>query len=105
MDRKQQLLDMLVRQPNDAFLLFALGMEHAKLGECDAAMARFDAAIAADPGYVAAHTQKATLCEKLRRIDEARAAYLAGIAAAAERNDTHAAARMREALERLDRLG
>ena len=102
-DRKAQLLAMLERQPDDLFLRFALAMEQVKLGENDAALAAFDRVIELDPAYTPAYTQKAGLCEKLSRFDDAKATYRRGIASAKARGDHHAASKMQETLDRLVR--
>lgn len=103
-DRKSQLLAMLERQPADTFLLFALAMEQTKLGEADAALAGFERVVELDPAYTAAYTQKALLCEKLGRFDAAKETYRRGIASAKARGDAHAAAKMQETLDRLERM-
>ena len=103
-DRKGQLLDMLARQPDEVFLRFALAMEHVKLGEDDQALAAFGRVIKLDPSYTAAYTQRAALCEKLSRFDEAKATYRRGIASANARGDHHAASKMQETLDRLVRV-
>ncbi|MDD4890707.1 MAG: tetratricopeptide repeat protein [Phycisphaerae bacterium] len=102
-DRREQLQAMLVKQPNDAFLHFALAMECAKLGDADAALAEFDRVIELDPSYTAAYTQKALLCEKLNRLDDAKATYRRGIESAKARGDHHAVSKMQEVLDRLVR--
>jgi Tfp pilus assembly protein PilF len=102
-DRKQQLLAMLAKSPNDLFLRFALAMEHAKLGETREAVAAFDSVLAADPGYVTAWFQKANLLEQFKQFDLAKETYRKGVQAAAIKGDHHSATKMREALERLVR--
>lgn len=103
-DRKQQIETMLQRQPNDAFLHFALAMEQSKLNEHQAALAGFDRVIALDPAYTAAYTQKASLLERLERFDEAKAVYRQGIESARARGDRHAESKMQETLDRLVRV-
>ena len=54
-----QLEKLLALDPADAFVLYALAMEHAKLAEKDRAFAYFDRCIAADPAYCYAYFHKA----------------------------------------------
>ena len=102
--RKEQLVAMLQSQPDDVFLNFALAMELAKSDQPADALAQFDRVIALDPAYTAAYTQKAALCEKLGRFDEAKRVYCQGIESAKARGDKHAASKMQEVLDRLERL-
>jgi Flp pilus assembly protein TadD len=102
--RKEQLVAMLQGQPDDLFLNFALAMELVKLDQSADALALFDRVITLDPAYTAAYTQKAALCEKLSRFDEAKRVYRQGIESAKARGDHHAASKMQEVLDRLERL-
>ncbi|MCG3178085.1 MAG: hypothetical protein BIFFINMI_00408 [Phycisphaerae bacterium] len=97
-DRRRQLQEMIGDEPDDAFLHFALAMEHRKAGDLPDALAEFDRAIAADDAYVAAWFQKArTLAESGDR-ESAKEVYAGGIAVADRIGDRHAAGEMREAL-------
>lgn len=58
-DRIAQLKAMLESDPNDTFCLYGLGMEYARLGQHQQAMAWFDRAIDADPSYSYAYFHKA----------------------------------------------
>jgi Tfp pilus assembly protein PilF len=102
-DRKQQLLEMLAKTPGDAFLHFALAMEHAKLGEHEQALQQFARVIEIDPTYTPAYTQQAVLLEKLGRLADAKAVYRRGIESARARGDRHAESKMQETLDRLVR--
>ncbi len=101
--RKDQLVAMLRGAPDDLFLHFALAMEHAKLDETEQAIEQFEQVLRIDPAYVAAFAQKAALCERTGRVEQAKRTYREGIAAATTRGDRHSADRMQEALDRLVR--
>lgn len=98
-DRREKLREMIERTPNDAFLLFALAMEHGKAGDFDEAVAQFDRTLTADANYVPAHFQKGLTLQKMGRLDDARAALRKGVEVAEATGDPHAATEMREALQ------
>ncbi len=89
-DRLDKLTSMLERQPNDAFLLYGTGLELKKLGRSAEALAYLDKVIAVDPGYCYAYHQKGLIHEANGNLDEAKAAYRAGIDAAVRTGDAHA---------------
>ena len=90
----ERLQEFLRSKPNDSFVRYGLAMELAKLGRTEEAAACFKELIAADPNYVPAYQQAAMLLQRSGRSEEARALLGAGIAAAARRGDSHAAAEM-----------
>jgi tetratricopeptide (TPR) repeat protein len=89
-ERLEKLQILLERQPNDPFLLYGMGLELKKLGRTDDALASLDKVTAVDPGYCYAHHQKGLIYEANGRLDEAIAAYRAGIDAAIRAGDAHA---------------
>ena len=58
-DRMAQLLKLLALEPNDAFVLYGLGQEHAKRGEHAQACGYYDKCLAVDPAYCYAYYHKA----------------------------------------------
>jgi Flp pilus assembly protein TadD len=101
MERLQQLQSMLEKNPNDAFLLYALGLEHKKAGALEEALRFLDRAIAADSGYCYAYYQRGQVLEQAGRTADARQAYRDGVAAATRVGDTHAAGELQGALDML----
>ena len=89
MSRIEQLRNLLADEPDDVFLNFGLAMELVHAGQADEALAAFDAVIALDPNYTAAHVQKAHLLIKAGRREDARAVIDAGIASAKKAGDAH----------------
>lgn len=57
--RMEQLRQMLEAEPNDAFCLYSMALEHAKIGEHGPAIEWFDRALAADPNSCYAYYHKA----------------------------------------------
>jgi tetratricopeptide (TPR) repeat protein len=98
-ERLSKLMAMLQREPNDPFLLYSIGLEHKKAGALEEAVSWLDRTIAADRLYCHAYFQKGQVLESLGRLDAAREAYRAGIAAAGEKGDTHAASELQGALD------
>lgn len=101
MERLQQLVAMLEKNPQDAFLLYAIGLEHKKAGALDEALRFLDGAIQADSGYCYAYYQRGQVLEQAGRTSDAREAYQDGIAAAARVGDAHAASELQGALDML----
>jgi len=101
MTRREKLQVLLEKQPDDAFLHYALAMELVKEGESVAALESFDGALRLDAGYVAAHYQKANALVSLDRADEARTTLNAGIAAARAKGDAHSEEELRALLSSL----
>jgi thioredoxin-like negative regulator of GroEL len=99
--RRQQIEEMLAADPNDAFLRYALAMEHAGAGEHEAAWRRFEEMFALTPEYVPAYLQAGQLLVRMGRSDEAREVFGRGIAVARQQHDEHAAGEMEGFLSQL----
>lgn len=96
----------LLQQGQDAPLLrFAIGNEYLRAEQPDAAIEHLQAATAQDAGYSAAWKLLGKALEAAGRKDEARSAFEAGIAAAADSGDRQAAKEMTVFLRRLQRDG
>jgi Tfp pilus assembly protein PilF len=97
-----KLRAMLGKSPGDTFLLYALGMENKKSGDSAAALQLFDQVIQLDWGYCYAYHQKGLVLEAEGQIEAARAAYRAGIDAAARKGDGHAREEIAAALAMIE---
>ena len=97
-DRLTKLQQMLEREPNDSFLLYALAMEHKKALNLPEALQFFDRVIQKDPDYPVAYHQKGIVLEQTGDLDGARQAYRAGIAVATKIGNHHAREEMEAAL-------
>ena len=84
-DRLTKLTSMLERDPHDAFLLYAIAMEHKKLGRLSDALNYLAGTLDKDPDYAVAHQQAGMLHEQLGDMEAAREAYRRGIAVASRR--------------------
>jgi tetratricopeptide (TPR) repeat protein len=101
-DKLAQLTAMLAQQPRDAFLLYALGMEHKKLGDPVKALEFYSRTIEVDPNYCYAYYQKGQTFEQQGNPDAAKQSYRDGIDAARRTNDAHAQGELETALQMLE---
>lgn len=99
--RRQKLEAFLSAHPADAFARYGLAMECASTGDNDAAIGHFQHLLESHPEYISGYFQFGQLLAKLGRTDQARQTLAAGIAAAENHGDTHAAGEMRSALQSL----
>lgn len=97
-DRVQKLRTMLEKQPNDPFLLYAMGMDLKKSKSYAHAIEYFDRTIQNDPAYCYAYFQKGQTFELSGDVDSAKIAYREGIAAAKAKGDAHAQGEIEQAL-------
>jgi tetratricopeptide (TPR) repeat protein len=98
----QQLHALLEKAPDDAFLLYGIGLEHKKAAEPEKAIEYLNRTIAVDAKYCYAYYQKGQIYESVRDFDAARGAYQAGLSAAKTAGDAHAASEIEAALDALD---
>lgn len=101
MSRREKLEKMLLGQPDDTFLHYAMAMEWLKEGKPDLALERLDRVLALDPGYLGAYFQKANTLAGEGRLGEARETLEVGIATARQKSDGHAADEMQALMDSL----
>src|SRR6516164_2968748 len=89
--RIEQLQQMLAEDPKDAFLRYALAMEHVAAGDLPSAVGQLETLVADTPDYVPAYQQRGQLLIQLGRNAEARPVLEQGLAAARKAGDQHAA--------------
>ncbi|MFZ9690644.1 MAG: tetratricopeptide repeat protein [Phycisphaerales bacterium] len=99
--RLSKLMKMVDADPGDAFCLYAIAQEHARLGDSGEAIAWFDRTIATDPSHAYARFHKARVLEGLGRIPEAIECLREGLAAAEASRDGKAASELAGALASL----
>lgn len=97
-ERMQKLREMLDKQPNDVFLLYALALEHKKLGEFPQALEHLKRVLDNDPNYYVAYQQAGQVHELNSDPESARKAYQTGIEVATRKGDNHARQEMEAAL-------
>lgn len=82
-----QLERLLAAEPGDAFLLYAIAQEHAKVGAVAAAVEYYDRCLNADPGYCYAYYHKAKVLLGAGRGAEAIVTIDAGLLVAQRTGD------------------
>ncbi|MEM8599202.1 MAG: tetratricopeptide repeat protein [Bacteroidota bacterium] len=105
MDRLQTLLAYYKDDPEDPFTRYALATEYRKRNQTDDALALFEGLVADHPNYVGTYYHLGKLYEDLARVEEAVAAYQAGIRTAQRLGDLHARAELQSALLEAEGLG
>ncbi len=85
-----QLLRVLESSPDDAFVLYGIAMEQARLGDHEAAMPYFDRALGADPVNPYHYFHKARSLEAQSKNDQARAVLTLGLERAKTSGDAQA---------------
>jgi tetratricopeptide (TPR) repeat protein len=101
-DRLEKLQAMLQKQPNDAFLLYAIAMDLKKAGQYPEALDYLGRVIAVDPGYCYAYFQQGQVNEAKGDIPAAKNAYQAGLVAAEKKGDAHAKEEIAGALSMIE---
>ena len=97
-DRLSKLQQLLAKTPDDAFLLYAIAMEHKKAGQPAEAVRHLQLTLAKDSGYIAAYLQLGQIHAQTDDVAAARQALAEGIAKAKQKGDNHAASEMEQLL-------
>jgi len=93
-DRIEQLQQMLARDPNDAFCLYALGMEYASTGAHEAAAAHLERSLEQDADQPYAYFHRARSLAAIGRRAEAMQAASEGLHCAESLEDEKAVAEL-----------
>lgn len=102
MDRIDQVKEMIIEDPNDPFLHYALGLELAKKQNYQEAMSSFQTVITLDENYVAAYYQLGIIFIEIDIVDVARTYIQKGIEKALLKKDMKAKGELEELLEGID---
>jgi len=90
MPTRLQIQNLLEKEPNDPFLLYALAQDHAKQNEHEEAVQSFKQTLEHDPDYCYAYFHMARSLQALGRDDEALRTLDEGLATAQRVNDPKA---------------
>lgn len=101
MPRREQLEAMLLEDPNDPFLHYALALELAKSADRPDGLKRLAEMNRTFPDHVPAYFRHGQLLAEDGETEAARSVLRQGIQAALRLGDTHAAAEMNELLNTL----
>ncbi|HWO01761.1 MAG TPA: tetratricopeptide repeat protein [Blastocatellia bacterium] len=100
--RREMLEEFVSEDPNDSFSRYALALELEKADSRVEAATALREVISRDSDYVAAYYHLGRILAHLDEVQEARAVYRRGLAAAIEANDQRARSEIQEALDALD---
>ncbi len=100
--RKELIFDMLVKEPNDVFLNYALAMEHLSAEEFKEADTQLKKVLDIKADYLPCYYQLGQLNEKLGNTDLALSYYKQGIDLAKSQNNTKALGELNEAIWMLE---
>jgi tetratricopeptide (TPR) repeat protein len=101
MTRREKIVAMLTKDPQDQFLRYQLAMELEKLEEHEESLALFRGLMQDAQPHVPSFLMAAQYLTKLDRIEEARSVLRQGIEQARNQGNSHAAGEMGELLASL----
>ena len=101
LSRLESIQQMLVDEPDDLFLRYALAMEYRKVGQVEESLAAFAPLMDNDPPHVPAFFMAAQLLVGTGQVGQARQFLVNGIRHAGIQGNEHAAAEMAELLASL----
>ena len=102
MSRLEKIRQMLISEPRDAFLRYALAMELDSGGQFDESLLAYEDLMQDQPPHIPSFFRAGQLLVRIGRANQAQAILRQGIQHALSQGDTHAAAEMNELLESVD---
>lgn len=100
--RKELIFDMLLKEPNDVFLNYALAMEHLSANEFKEAEAQFKKVLSINAEYLPCFYQLGQVNEKLGNNETALNYYKQGVDLAKSQNNNKALGELNEAIWMLE---
>ncbi|MCC7203448.1 MAG: hypothetical protein IT441_00080 [Phycisphaeraceae bacterium] len=100
--RLEQLIKLHQLDPKDPFCPYGIALEHAKAGQADEALAWLDKTLELDARYCYAYYQKGKILAENGRDGEARKVLDAGLKAAQQARDSHAASEIEGLMDSLN---
>ncbi|MES2761088.1 MAG: tetratricopeptide repeat protein [Bacteroidota bacterium] len=100
--RKELIFDMLLKEPNDVFLNYALAMEHLSAEEFKEADQQLKKVLNIKADYLPCYYQLGQVNEKLGNIDVALSYYKQGVEVATSQKNTKALGELNEAIWQLE---
>jgi tetratricopeptide (TPR) repeat protein len=96
--RLEQLQQMLMQEPNDEFLQYAIAMEYISSGVINEAISRLQKMLSNNNNYLAAYYQLGKCFEAQNKINEAKETYEKGITVAQAQKNIKTLNELREAI-------
>ena len=100
--RKELIFDMLLKEPNDVFLNYALAMEHLSTSDFKEAEMQLQKVLSIKTDYLACYYQLGQVNEKLNNTELALSYYKKGVELAKLQNNTKALGELNEAIWMLE---
>lgn len=100
--RKELIFDMLLKEPNDVFLNYALAMEHLSSEEFKEAELQFKKVLTINSNYLPCFYQLGQVNEKLGNNNIALTYYKQGVDLAKSQNNNKALGELNEAIWMLE---
>jgi tetratricopeptide (TPR) repeat protein len=100
--RKDMIFDMLLKEPNDVFLNYALAMEYLGTEDFSLAEAQFQKTLKIDLSYLPCFYQLGQVNEKLGNTQKALEFYKQGLELAKTQNNRKAQGELSEAIWMLE---
>lgn len=99
--RLEQIEAMLLKEPKDPFLNYALAMENSKIGRDDKTLELYEQLIIDHPNYIGTYYHLGKLLEKFGNSEKAEKIYTLGIEKAKANKEFHALSELQSALNLL----
>jgi Tfp pilus assembly protein PilF len=99
--RINRIKSLLLQQPQDSFLLYALALEHVGVQDFVSAKSIFEDLIHHQPDYLPTYYQLAKVYEALQMNDQAVQTYEKGLLCAQTQQDAHTMSELKAALDEL----
>jgi tetratricopeptide (TPR) repeat protein len=96
--RLEQLQQMLLQEPKDEFLQYAIAIEYFSVINFEKALTCLNTILKNNSDYLAAYYQAGKCYEELKQLDNAKNIYTKGIEFAKKQNKTKTLNELREAL-------
>lgn len=100
-NRVKKLKELLLAQPEDLFLLYALALEFMQAGQAPQALEYFKKIRNLDPSYLPLYYQMGKLLSRLQQKSEAIEILEAGLVLATEKKESRTLAEISNALSNL----
>jgi Tfp pilus assembly protein PilF len=96
------LVELLKKEPNDVFLIYALGIEYVAELDLKEAEEKFKKVLSIDENYIAAYYQLGKLFESQLRNEEALTYFRIGLEKAKEQKNNRSVNEFKEAIFMLE---
>jgi tetratricopeptide (TPR) repeat protein len=97
-DRLKMIEEMLITNPTDPFLLYAISLEYKKIGDSSTAIQKLEDLVLKIPNYLGSYYQLGKLYESENQLEKAIEIYKKGKIIATEKSDPKTLGELNEAI-------